>query len=73
MIEHHLRPLFGFFEALSMPTVIYASEADFMNGKIYSDPVLRRIELAVKQMHQVIRLRLRQQSDAERDDCYNYE
>lgn len=54
MIEHHLRPLFGFFEALSMPTVIYASDADFINGKISSDPVLRRIELAVKQLHQVV-------------------
>ena len=29
MVEHALRPLFGFFAALTIPTAVYASEADF--------------------------------------------
>jgi FMN reductase len=29
VVEHHLRPLFGFFEALTIPTAVYASEPDF--------------------------------------------
>ncbi|NBJ12851.1 NAD(P)H-dependent oxidoreductase [Microvirga arsenatis] len=29
MVEHALRPLFGFFAALTVPTAVYASEADF--------------------------------------------
>jgi FMN reductase len=31
-VEHQLRPLFGFFEALTMPTGIYASDRDFADG-----------------------------------------
>ena len=30
--EHSLRPLFGFFEALSVPTAIYATDRDFLDG-----------------------------------------
>ncbi|MGH9916057.1 MAG: FMN reductase, partial [Pyrinomonadaceae bacterium] len=29
MTEHQLRPLFGFFNALTIPTAIYATESDF--------------------------------------------
>ncbi|WP_246703620.1 MULTISPECIES: NAD(P)H-dependent oxidoreductase [unclassified Rhizobium] len=29
MLEHQLRPLFGFFNAMTVPTAIYALEADF--------------------------------------------
>jgi FMN reductase len=29
MVEHALRPLLGFFAALTVPTAVYASEADF--------------------------------------------
>jgi FMN reductase len=29
MVEHALRPLFGFFAALTVPTAVYASEVDF--------------------------------------------
>jgi len=32
MVEHALRPLFGFFAALTIPTAVYASEADFTQG-----------------------------------------
>ncbi|HZH09379.1 MAG TPA: NAD(P)H-dependent oxidoreductase [Microvirga sp.] len=29
VVEHALRPLFGFFSALTVPTAVYASDADF--------------------------------------------
>ncbi|WP_262267542.1 NAD(P)H-dependent oxidoreductase [Microvirga yunnanensis] len=29
VVEHALRPLFGFFAALTLPTAVYASDADF--------------------------------------------
>ncbi|NKL67172.1 FMN reductase [Rhizobium leguminosarum] len=54
MIEHQLRPLFGFFNALTLPTSIYATESDFVEYEITS-PVLReRIERAVSELAQVL-------------------
>ncbi|MBN9072275.1 MAG: FMN reductase [Rhizobiales bacterium] len=47
--EHALRPLFGFFEALSLPTAIYATDRDFTDGRIASDAVLLRVAQAVDQ------------------------
>ena len=49
IVEHSLRPLFGFFETLTLPTVIYASERDFVDGKIVSDATLWRVSQAVAQ------------------------
>ena len=37
IVEHQLRPLFGFFEALTMPTAIYASDKDFADGVLVSE------------------------------------
>lgn len=47
--EHSLRPLFGFFEALTLPTAIYASERDFEDGKLVSHIVLLRVTQAAGQ------------------------
>ncbi|MBD9462934.1 MULTISPECIES: FMN reductase [unclassified Pseudomonas] len=48
MIDHQLRPLFGFFQALSLPVGVYASETDFSQYRISSAQVLERIERAVE-------------------------
>ncbi len=37
VVEHSLRPLFGFFTALTIPTAIYASDADFRDGSLVDD------------------------------------
>lgn len=50
VVEHQLRPLFGFFEACTIPTAIYASEADFAEGVPASPLVLQRIAAAVDQL-----------------------
>lgn len=47
IVEHQLRPLFGFFEALTMPTSIYASDRDFADGVLVSDPIRLRAAQAV--------------------------
>ena len=46
--EHSLRPLFGLFETLSVPTAIYAAASDFKDDKIASD-ILGRVTQAVDQ------------------------
>lgn len=50
VIEHHLRPLFGFFEAATLATGIYASAADFADGQPTSQALLARLDRAVDQL-----------------------
>ena len=46
VIEHHLRPLFSFFQARTLPIGVYASERNF-TGYTLTSPALRdRIALA---------------------------
>ncbi|MBY5571427.1 FMN reductase [Rhizobium leguminosarum] len=54
MTEHQLRPLFGFFNALTLPTSIYATELDFADYEIRSPVVRERIERAVSELAQVL-------------------
>ena len=50
MVEHQLRPLFGFFMAHSLPTAIYAAARDFgPNNEIQSQDLVSRIDKAVNQ------------------------
>jgi len=49
VIEHQLRPLFGFFEAVTLPTGVYASGADFADGVPAPPALLARIDRAVVQ------------------------
>jgi FMN reductase len=50
VVEHHLRPLFGFFEAATLPTGIYAGSADFLDAVPASPALLGRIDRAVEQL-----------------------
>jgi FMN reductase len=47
-IEHQLRPLFAFFQALTLPVGVYASSAEFEEGRVRCDEVLERIEAAAE-------------------------
>ncbi|TIL25912.1 MAG: FMN reductase [Mesorhizobium sp.] len=47
VVEHQLRPLFGFFEALTLPTAIYASDKDFADGVLVSEAIHSRVRQAV--------------------------
>ena len=50
VVEHALRPLFGFFEALTIPTAVYASDADFQDGQLIEAGVLARVNAAAQQL-----------------------
>lgn len=48
--EHQLRPLFGFFKALTLPTAIYALESDFEGYEIRNPVIVERIDAAVREL-----------------------
>lgn len=48
IIEHQLRPLFSFFQALTLPVGVYASDTDFDGYRIVSEPLRERIALAAE-------------------------
>lgn len=54
LVEHQLRPLFGFFDAHALPTAIYATDADFAEGLLVSEPIRLRIQQAVADAGQVL-------------------
>lgn len=47
MIDHQLRPLFAFFQALPLPLGVYASDTDFDDYHLSSRTAAERIALAV--------------------------
>jgi len=49
VIDHQLRPLFGFFGALALPLGIYAIPEHFDGYTIASEKLLDRVELAARQ------------------------
>jgi FMN reductase len=50
VVEHQMRPLFGFFSALVVPTSVYASDHEFADGVPADDVVRERIDLAGAQL-----------------------
>jgi FMN reductase len=50
VVEHQLRPLFGFFSSHTIATAIYASQPDFVDGHVHSEALLRRIDAAVSDL-----------------------
>jgi FMN reductase len=52
--EHQLRPLLSFFSALTVPTAIYTSEADFDGHSLTSTAVIDRINGAVDELARLI-------------------
>ncbi|HCF1525248.1 FMN reductase [Pseudomonas aeruginosa] len=48
VLDHQLRPLFNFFQALTLPIGVYASEADFNDYQISSGALKARIALAAE-------------------------
>jgi FMN reductase len=45
-IEHQLRPLFAFFQALTLPVGVFAASEDFEHGEVRRPEILERIESA---------------------------
>lgn len=47
LVEHQMRPLFGFFQALTLPLGIFANERDFTDYLLDSSELEERIETAL--------------------------
>ena len=48
LVEHQMRPLFGFFQALTVPLGIFANEGDFTDYRVDSPELRARIDTAVQ-------------------------
>ncbi|GGE83951.1 FMN reductase [Mycetocola zhadangensis] len=59
ILEHQFRPLFGFFQALTLPIGVYASNTDFTEYTLTSEAVRQRIDLAVVRGLPFVRSRVR--------------
>ncbi|WP_308799476.1 FMN reductase [Agromyces silvae] len=55
IIEHQFRPLFSFFQAITLPIGVYASDGDFVDYRIESDALHERIDQAVLRGVPVVR------------------
>jgi FMN reductase len=64
VVEHALRPLFGFFEALTIPTAVYASDAEFRDGQLADPGVLARVSAAAQQLASVLSTNVQQPASA---------
>lgn len=47
VLEHALRPLFGFFQSLTLPVAVFASSSDFDGTTLLTPRVYGRIEMAI--------------------------
>jgi len=58
LVEHQMRPLFGFFQSLTLPLGIYAAESDFADYQIRSEDLRERIDTAVSRTLPLVRSKI---------------
>lgn len=56
ILEHQFRPLFGFFQSLTLPLGVYANDSDFNDYRVSSHDLHDRIDLAVARALPLIRV-----------------
>ena len=56
-LEHALRPLFSFFQALTVPVAIFASAADFDGTLLLSPRVHGRIDMSLRDVTDLLKMR----------------
>lgn len=54
IVEHQLRPLFGFFGAATLPTSLYVSDRDFIDGEVREPGVIQRLDGLVEEAVHVL-------------------
>lgn len=59
VVDHQLRPLFAFFRALTVPSAVYAAEADFDGHVLRSEALRARIAEAAAQAARLLAARPR--------------
>jgi FMN reductase len=65
LVEHQMRPLFGFFQALTLPLGIYGTQDDFVDYRIEAPELRERIATTVERIVPLIELRRRPPADRE--------
>jgi FMN reductase len=66
IIEHQLRPLFGFFQSLALPVGVYAHDSDFTDYKISDEGLADRIDKAVSRALPLVRSSFEERATIER-------
>jgi FMN reductase len=66
IIEHQFRPLFAFFQALTLPVGVYAHDSDFTNYRISSERLAERVRKAVAKAIPLIASHLAERDEIER-------
>lgn len=64
VIDHQLRPLFSFFQARTLPLGVYATDSDFLDGRLHNDALLDRAQLAVQRAMPLLELARRSEPRA---------
>jgi len=59
LVEHQMRPLFGFFQALTLPLGIYGTEGDFTDYRVSSLELTERIALSIDRAAPLLTSQLR--------------
>lgn len=54
VLEHALRPLFGFFQAMTLPVAVFASSGDFDGTLLLNPRVCGRIEMAIDDVAELL-------------------
>ena len=66
IIEHQLRPLFGFFQSLALPVGVYAHDSDFTDYRISNDQLTERIDKAIARALPLVRSSIAEKEAVER-------
>jgi FMN reductase len=66
ILEHQFRPLFSFFQALTLPVGVYAHDSDFTDYRISSPRLNDRIDKAVAKSLPLISAHLAERDEIER-------
>jgi FMN reductase len=59
LVEHQMRPLFGFFQALTLPLGIFANEGDFTDYRVTSPELAERIQVSTQRAIPLMTYQLR--------------
>jgi len=57
VIDHQLRPLFGFFNAHTLPTGVFVSERSYVGGRIDDAALQQRLSTLVRESVDAVRIR----------------
>jgi FMN reductase len=59
VIDHSLRPLFSFFQAMTLPVGVYATDAEFKDYRVADPLLVERIQLAARRAAPLLSPRLK--------------